>query len=332
MAWSDVRGHTHQVDQLRQAHRTDRLGHAYLCVGPDGIGKKRFAIELAKALLCENQPSPFDACDRCPACAQVEAGTHPDFVTAHKPEERVEFTIETMRELLVKLSLRPVRGTRKVILIEDVDDFNEETANCFLKTLEEPPPGSIFLLLATSAERQLATIISRAQVLKFRTLAEEDLRSILAEQALLTDNIEPIVALSAGRMGRAVALTNEAVWNCRTSVMNLLASARPGALELAQLLIATVEEAGKDSPTQRERARLLVHLVGELLRDALRAKHGASSNTSTYSNADAVAARWSEGVLCDAMDATVEAERMIQRRVPVPIALEQLADRIVPSA
>ena len=332
MAWSDVRGHAHQVEQFRQAYRAGRLGHAYLCVGPEGIGKKRFAVELAKALLCENPPSEFDACDHCPACAQVGAGTHPDFVTAQKPEDRVEFTIETMRELLVKLSLRPVRGTRKVIVIEDVDDFNEETANCFLKTLEEPPPGSIFLLLATTAERQLATIISRAQVLKFQTLGEEDLRSILAEQELVTDNIEPIVALSAGRVGRAVALTNEVVWNCRASVMTVRASARPGALELAQLLIATVEEAGKDSPAQRERASLLVQIVGDLLRDALRAQHGAASNTSTYSNADAIAGRWSEVVLCDAMEATVETERLIQRRVPVPVALEHLADRLVPGA
>ncbi len=330
MAWNQIRGHSQQVDQLRQAHLAGRLGHAYLCVGPEGIGKHRFAVELAKALLCENSPRPFDACDKCPACAQVEAGTHPDFVTAKKPEDRVEFTIETMRELLVKLSLRSVRGKWKVTVIEDVDDFNEETANCFLKTLEEPPPGSVFLLLATSAERQLATIISRAQVLKFHALTDDDLRSILAEQELVSDKLEPIVALSAGRVGRAVALANEKVWDCRESVLCLLASAKPGSLELSRLLIETVEEAGKDSPAQRERASLLVQLLGELLRDALRAKHAVPSKTSGYSNAEAIARRWSEATLCDSIEATVETERLIQRRVPVPIALEQLADRLVP--
>jgi DNA polymerase III subunit delta' len=332
MAWADVRGHAQQAEQLRQAHRTGRLGHAYLCVGPEGIGKKRFAVELAKTLLCENPPSSFDACDRCPACAQVEANTHPDFVTAQKPEDRIEFTIETMRELLVKLSLRPVRGKHKVTVIEDVDDFNEESANCFLKTLEEPPPGSIFLLLATSVERQLATIISRSQVLKFQPLKDDDLRTILAEQELVTENIDAIVALSAGRVGRAVALADETVWSCREKCINLLSSAKPSALELAQLLIATVEDAGKESPVQRERANLLVQLIGEVLRDALRAKHGAFSSTAVYSKADAMARRWSEDVFCDAMESTVEAERLIQRRVPVPIVLEQLADRLVPSA
>jgi DNA polymerase III subunit delta' len=331
MAWAEVRGHAHQADQLRQAQRAGRLGHAYLCVGPEGIGKKRFATELAKTLLCEKPPTPFDACDRCPACAQVMANTHPDFVTAQKPEDRIEFTIETMRELLVKLSLRPVRGTRKVTVIEDVDDFNEETANCFLKTLEEPPPGSMFLLLATSAERQLATIISRSQVLKFNTLGEADLRAILAEQELVTDNIEPIIALSAGRVGRAVALADEAVWNCREKIIGHLGSTKPSALELAQLLTATVEEAGKESPVQRERAVLLIQLVGDILRDALRAKQGVFGNTAVYSKADAIARRWSEEVLCESMDATVEAERLIQRRVPVPVVLEQLADRLLPA-
>jgi DNA polymerase-3 subunit delta' len=331
MAWNQVRGHTQQVEQLRQSYLAGRLGHAYLCVGPEGIGKKRFAVELAKALLCENSPSPFDACDNCPACAQVAAGTHPDFVTAQKPEDRIEFTIETMRELLVKLSLRPVRGTRKVTVIEDVDDFNEETANCFLKTLEEPPPGSIFLLLATSAERQLATIISRSQVLKFQPLKDDDLRTILAEQELITENSEAIVALSAGRVGRAVALADETVWSCREKCINLLTSAKPSSLEMAQLLIATVEDAGKESPIQRERASLLVQLLGELLRDVLREKHTIQSKTAIYSNAGAIARRWSEATLCDSIEATVEAERLIQRRVPVPIALEQLADRLVPS-
>src|SRR5205807_4346929 len=129
--------------------------------GPSGVGKRLFAEELAKALLCESPNRPrLEACDRCPACLQVAAGTHPDYFVAGRPEESLELPIDVVRELCHSLGLKPARGHGKVAIVDDADDLNDAAANCFLKTLEEPPPRSVLLLIGTSAERQLPTIVS----------------------------------------------------------------------------------------------------------------------------------------------------------------------------
>src|SRR5262249_2777059 len=154
--------------------RRGRLAHAYLFVGAEGVGKKLFAAELARALLCE-APRPgsgrLEACDRCASCLLVEAGTHPDLTVVGRPEESNEMPIELMRELCRHFMLKSARGRGKVIVLDDADDLNEVSANFFLKTLEEPPPHSVFLLIGTSREQQLPTILSRCQVVRFAPLA-----------------------------------------------------------------------------------------------------------------------------------------------------------------
>ena len=110
---------------------------------------------------------------------QIEAGTHPDFFTAARPPESAEFPIELMRELCQHFSLKAARGRGKVVVIDDADDLNEESANCFLKTLEEPPPGSVLILIGTSTDRQRPTIMSRCQVVRFRPLPPETVAELL---------------------------------------------------------------------------------------------------------------------------------------------------------
>src|SRR5205807_1760656 len=114
----------------------------------------------------------------CPACTQVEAGTHPDVFYLRTPEGKHELPVAEMREFCSRMALKPMRGSRKIGMVEDADDFNEESANSFLKTLEEPPPGSLLILLATSVDRQLPTIQSRCQVVHFNSLAAGDLRTV----------------------------------------------------------------------------------------------------------------------------------------------------------
>src|SRR5262245_52758110 len=133
MSWSRVSGHDPIVAQFARAVERGRLGHAYLFVGPTGVGKRLVATELARALLCEQPPSEkLDSCGRCPSCQLIDAGTHPDLFQIARPPDKLEFPIEVMRELSQNLTLKPARGARKIAIIDDADDFNEETANCFL--------------------------------------------------------------------------------------------------------------------------------------------------------------------------------------------------------
>src|SRR5438034_7802932 len=108
MSWSQILGHADRIEAFRQIVARHRLAHAYLFVGPSGVGKRRFAEELAKALLCEAHGPPsvdLEACDACPACKQVEAGTHPDLFVAARPEDSQAMPIEILRELIRSLAL-----------------------------------------------------------------------------------------------------------------------------------------------------------------------------------------------------------------------------------
>ena len=146
MPWARVRGHDELASAFRQRIRLGRFPHAFLFVGPEGVGKKLFALTLAQALLCERrEESDFEPCGECASCQQVVAGTHPDVLQVSRPEERHELPIDAIRKLNHDLSLAPMRGRRRIAIVDDADYLNEEASNAFLKTLEEPPPGSVLI-------------------------------------------------------------------------------------------------------------------------------------------------------------------------------------------
>src|SRR4051794_40292154 len=130
--WGKVLGHDRPAQAFESLVARDRLAHAYFFCGPAGIGKRMFAVELGKSLLCERQDKRFEACGRCSSCIQVAAGSHPDFVIAGRPEERNELPIETIRELCQGFGLKSARGRGRIAILDDADDLNDESANCFL--------------------------------------------------------------------------------------------------------------------------------------------------------------------------------------------------------
>ena len=174
MPWHSVRGHDRVVDADAAAGRWSR-GHCrnFLFVGTEGVGKRTFAQTLAQALLCEARPSGAEPQPvRAPAqrTSRVISDSHPDVIRVERPEDKHDLPIRLIRDLCVDLGLKPMRGTRRVAIVDDADDFNDEAANAFLKTLEEPPPGAVLILIGTSAEIQLDTIISRCRVVQFDPL------------------------------------------------------------------------------------------------------------------------------------------------------------------
>src|SRR5688500_15969366 len=173
--WQGIEGHDGIVARFRRALEQGRLASTFLFVGPPGVGKRSFALALAKSLLCERRDEALlDPCGICPSCVQVEAGMHPDLYVLGLPEGKSSIPIKLligeeetrMREgLCYDISLKPFMGNRKVAIIDDADFLNRrEVANCLLKTLEEPPPKSVIILVGTSEGKQLPTIRSRAQL------------------------------------------------------------------------------------------------------------------------------------------------------------------------
>ena len=155
-------------DFISRAVASGRASHAYLFLGAPGSGKLDAAWALAQALLCERAGEDGDAsptlagaaCGSCDACVRVARHTHPD-VHLLAPESATGYLINQTRELLEDVALAPIRARGKVYIIDRAEQLRANTANALLKTLEEPPAGVTFILLGTSAEVILPTIVSR---------------------------------------------------------------------------------------------------------------------------------------------------------------------------
>ncbi|MEX0728224.1 MAG: DNA polymerase III subunit delta' [Planctomycetaceae bacterium] len=218
MSWADVVGHQIQIEMLHEAVRRRRLPHALLFAGPSGIGKQIVARLLAKALLCERtSDDDLHACGTCGSCRSFDAGTHPDCLAVEKPEGKAILPIgliagegdERGRSgLCYNLSLRPMLSGRKVAIVDDADCMNAEAANAFLKTLEEPTPDTIIILISSQPDSLLPTIRSRCQLLRFHPLKSGEVADLLVRLEWVDDPkaAEEIAALSDGSLSQAAQL------------------------------------------------------------------------------------------------------------------------------
>jgi DNA polymerase III subunit delta' len=330
--WQHIRGHDRLIQSFSRAIERNRLAHAYLFVGPEGVGKKLLAVELAKAILCEGKAAKFEACDQCTSCTLIEAGTHPDFFTVSRPEESHEIPIEIMRGLCRDFAMKSARGKGKVAVLDDADDLNEESANCFLKTLEEPPPRSVFILIGTSAERQLPTIVSRCQVIRFPPLPRSLVLDLLRARGITDEEQRARLArLCEGSPGQAMALAHPELWKFRQTLLAGLVRRQPDSVALSRTFVHFVEEAGKDSASQRRRAALVVRLLIDFFRDALAMSQGGLPKPSDAEeekllqelcrllDADAILA---------ALDRCFECEFHLDRYVHLVLTVESLLDAL----
>jgi DNA polymerase-3 subunit delta' len=163
-----VIGQDRAVELLRRSLENGRLAHAYLFTGQPHVGKMTLAVNLAQALNCEKEERP---CGECKSCLRIAAGNHPDVqiigrltgADAGDGSSKKEIGIAQIRELQHSAALQPYEGKYRVYIIDGAEYLNEESANCLLKTLEEPPPTVLFILLAVHENRLLPTIVSRCQ-------------------------------------------------------------------------------------------------------------------------------------------------------------------------
>jgi DNA polymerase-3 subunit delta' len=329
VSWRHVRGHDELIAAFGRAVARGRLAHAYLFVGPAGVGKRLFARQLAKTLLCESPPAGrWDSCDACPACALVDAGTHPDLFAVARPADKLEMPIEVIRELCDGLAFKPARGGRKIAIVDDADDLNEESANSFLKTLEEPPPGSLLILIGTSADRQLPTIRSRCQVIPFAPLSDERVEELLhADADFESADISRLARISGGSPGMARELADPKLWAFRTQVLQELARPKPDVPKLFREWKILVDEAGSDAGSQRRRASLVLQLLIDGFRDALRV--ATSGPARSASEGTKLAERFGEDELLKRLERCLEADFQIDRRVQLVLVLDALLAALV---
>ncbi len=296
MTWQGIRGHDDVVEKFRRALARQRLASSFLFAGPAGIGKRTFALRLAQALLCPERPeAALDPCGTCHSCTMALAGTHPDVDLVGKPADKSFLPVELLlgdrehrgREgLCHRIALRPFLGGRKIAVIDDADALNAEGANCLLKTLEEPPPRSVLILIGTSPAKQLPTIRSRCQLIRFSPLAAEVVAELLLAQGLTTDPAEArrLARYAEGSVQRAVELADPELWAFRRTLLERLAQPVLASVALAKLVSQFVDQAGKEAPLRRTRLRQIVAFAADFYRQALHAASGAAGTAEPELN------------------------------------------------
>ena len=204
MAFSDIVGHKKQWATLRWALEKGRLHHAYLFVGPEGIGKRTVALALSKAVHCLEWPRDF--CDMCANCARIQSGNHPDVRIIEPAAGKKEVTIQQVRDLERELSFRTFSGGKKIAVVDPASLMNVSAQNALLKTLEEPPGDSLLILISTSAGGLLPTLISRCFRFSFAPLPVNELETFLvSENKMPREKAGPLARLSMGSLGRALS-------------------------------------------------------------------------------------------------------------------------------
>ncbi|MEK2644615.1 DNA polymerase III subunit delta' [Bdellovibrio sp. BCCA] len=164
-----VLGHQDIIKKMVESFEQGKPGQTYLFVGPAGIGKKLTAMGLAQALLC---PQSSRGCGKCPSCFRISQGSHEGLKVIEPSGAQIK--MEQAREVIEFLSLKSLSGNR-VVIIDQAQSLNPQAANSLLKTLEEPPPGTFFFLIAPSVAGIMATIRSRSRIVQFKPLSAEDL-------------------------------------------------------------------------------------------------------------------------------------------------------------
>lgn len=294
MSWQGIEGHDQVVERFQRILVGGRLASTFLFIGPAGIGKRTFALKLAQALLCERAPeSDLAPCGHCPSCQQVSAQSHPDLELVAKPKDKSFIPVETfigdrehrMREgLCHNIALKPYSGRRKIAIIDDADYLNQEGANCLLKTLEEPPVNSLIILIGTSEQRQLPTIRSRSQIVRFQPLPAAVLSRLLTEHGIAESREEAasLAHVGEGSLERAQTLAEDSVRDFRQEFLARLANLSERSTGLAADVGAFVDAAGKDAPPRRDRLKLVAGIATVYYRACMHREAGGRGSDDPH--------------------------------------------------
>ena len=320
MGWKKVIGQKRVKELFKRALAGGQVAHAYLLFGEEGVGKDALALELARALNCERNPT--DPCDECPSCRRVETLQHPnirfvvalptgksektgddpvavlteDQVAALRHElagkardpyyrivlEKANFIkVNSVRELRREASLTGFLAGKKVFIISDAEMMNTEASNSLLKTLEEPPADTVLILTTSRKDQLLPTIISRCQLVRCEALTEEEIATALVERDGRMESEARVAAqLSNGSFVAARALVSDDMVRLRSEVVRFLRLALGNS---PTSLLSGIEEmlTSTDKTTSERWLRMLQVWFHDAV--ALRAQ---KSGTATEQNAD----------------------------------------------
>ncbi len=208
MGFPQIIGHEPQKEFLQSSVRKNRISHAYLFSGPEGVGKKLVAIGFAKLINCAKRETENLDCE-CVSCTKIERGLNPDVLVFGYPGEKTIKVGHVRQDIERLIHLAPYENPYKVFIIDDAQRMNFNAQNAFLKTLEEPPPNSVIILITTLADLLMPTIRSRCQSVVFQPLETKEVVRFLEKEKPGGNDPELVSRISGGSISRALNTDEE---------------------------------------------------------------------------------------------------------------------------
>jgi DNA polymerase-3 subunit delta' len=266
VTFADIIDHDRQKEILQRALNNNRLAHAYLFEGPDGVGKKLMALALTRALFCE----VGRGCGECASCRKVDHLNHPDLHLL--TTEGTQIKIDQVRKLQQEITLRPLEAKVRICLIDGAEALNAAAANALLKTLEEPLPGTLLILLSAKPEMLLDTIRSRCQRLRFNRLSRSRLAGILEHRLDLSEReAQVMAALSNGSFQKAFGENRSLYLERRKELLKSLVSLSNGS-------IFPLFDLAQELAEEKEILPEILDIFQSFYRDLLLLLHGRPEN------------------------------------------------------
>lgn len=277
MPFRDVIGHRKLVGLLARAVSRESLPPSLILAGPSGVGKRLLAIATAQALNCRSaraggpsaagEGTSIDACGSCAVCTRIARGVHPDVLIV-EPGESGTIKIEQVREVIDRAAYRPFEGRRRVVIIDDADALVSAAQSALLKTLEEPPSLSVFMLVTSRPDVLLPTVRSRCPRLRFRPLGPDEVAEALMKRGRSEAEARAVAATADGSIGRALEASAGDVVEARDIAVRVLAQAASSTdshrIDGAKDLLA---KTGAGGASDREQLATHLRAMAALIRD-----------------------------------------------------------------
>ena len=336
MLLREIIGHRRLTTLLARAIERESLPPTLLFAGPHGVGKWAVARAMAQAVNCleplrsPNDHLAIDACGQCRACDRIARNVHVD-VIAVEPDDKASIKIDVIRDVLSRTSFRPFEGRKRVVMIREAETLEPAAQNALLKSLEEPPPGTIFVLTTAVPGALLPTVRSRCMRLRFGRLTSAELATALTRQYDYSDSdARAAAALADGSIGQALALADNDLSGYRELAIGMLANAARRADTQSRLgAAATLHTASSKKERTRQDLAVVLRLMASMLRDLEAINAGADrsvlANPAVIDTLEPLAPSYAGDRARDAFGAVDRALMALERNAGIKVVAEWLA-------
>ena len=339
MAFREVTGHRTVIQLISRAVRRGSLPPSLLFAGPEGVGKRTVATALAQTLNCISPScdSGMDACGTCPTCCRIARGTYPD-VLVIRPDENGAILIDEIRQAVGQAMYRPFEGRRRVIIIDEADCLVPQAQNALLKTLEEPPNSTQFVIVTARPDTLFPTVRSRCQRLSFGQLRTSDVSEVLTRDHGYDENAAHEAAESGGgSVGRALLLASGELTGAHEAAVRLLeviASARDPKKRLdgAKELLVGKSAQSRRGADQRQELERRLRALASVLRDVTLVTSGANeaecANIDLRDRLESTMRTFTPARGLEAFGVVDEALRAVERNAGLRLVADWVACRL----